>query len=136
LTLPLLYPNAVQDDYIPNATFNGSHLANSPTFVTNGAPFVNYNTSIDISDNLTKIWHAHTIKTGLFMQRTRKDQTSFTDNNGSYNFGDSPSNPLDTGMATPMHYLVFSRPWISPAPTLTAGIDTGTSRDSCRTPGR
>lgn len=97
VTLPLLYPNAVQDDYIPNATFNGSHLANSPTFVSNDAPFVNYNTSIDISDNLTKIWHAHTIKTGLFMQRSRKDQTSFSDNNGSYNFGDSPSNPLDTG---------------------------------------
>lgn len=97
VTLPLLYPGAVQDDYIPNATFNGSHLTNSPTFVTNDAPFHNYNTSIDVSDNLTKIWRSHTIKTGIFMQRSRKDQTSFSDNNGSYNFGDSSSNPLDTG---------------------------------------
>ncbi len=97
VNLPLLYPDAVQDDYIPNATFNGSHLANSPTFVSNDAPFHNYNTSIDISDNLTKIWGAHTIKTGLFMQRSRKDQTSFSDNNGQYNFGDNASNPFDTG---------------------------------------
>ena len=97
VNLPLLYPNAVQDDYIPNATFNGTHLANSPTFVTNDAPFHNYNSSIDYSDNLTKIWGVHTIKTGLYMQRSRKDQTSFSDNNGSYNFGDSGSNPLDTG---------------------------------------
>ncbi len=97
VTLPLLYPNAVQDDYIPQATFNGSHLANSPTFVTNDAPFHNYNTSIDIIDNLTKIWGAHTLKTGFFMQRSRKDQTSFSDNNGNYNFGDTGQNPLDTG---------------------------------------
>ena len=97
VNLPLLYPDAVQDDYIPQALFNGSHLTNSPTFVSNDAPFHNYNTSIDISDNLTKIWHAHTIKTGLFMQRSRKDQTSFADNNGNYNFGDNASNPYDTG---------------------------------------
>ncbi len=97
VTLPLLYPSAVQDDYIPNATFNGSHLANSPTFVTNDAPFHNHNTSIDVSDALTKIWGTHTIKGGIFLQRSRKDQTSFSDNNGSYNFGDSASNPLDTG---------------------------------------
>ncbi len=97
VTLPLLYPSAVQDDYIPNATFNGSHLANSPTFVTNDAPFHNYNTSIDVSDALTKIWGSHTIKTGIFLQRSRKDQTSFSDNNGNYNFGDNAANPLDTG---------------------------------------
>ena len=97
VNLPLLYPNAVQDDYIPQATFNGSHLTNSPTFVSNDAPFHNYNTSIDFSDNLTKLWTSHTIKTGLFMQRSRKDQTSFADNNGNYNFGDNASNPYDTG---------------------------------------
>ncbi len=59
MNLPLLYPSAVQDDYIPNATFSGTHLANGPTFVTNDAPFHNYNTTIDFSDNLTKIWGAH-----------------------------------------------------------------------------
>ena len=31
------------------------------------------------------------------MQRSRKDQTSFANANGSYNFGDNPSNPYDTG---------------------------------------
>jgi len=97
VNLPLLYPNALQDDYIPQATFNGSHLTNSPTFVSNDAPFHNYNTSIDFSDNLTKLWSSHTIKTGIFLQRSRKDQTSFADNNGNYNFGDNASNPYDTG---------------------------------------
>jgi hypothetical protein len=97
VNLPLLYPNAVQDDYIPELQFNGTHLANQPQFVTNDAPFHNFNTSIDFSDNLTKISGSHTAKIGIYAQRSRKDQTSFADNNGKYNFGDTSSNPFDTG---------------------------------------
>ncbi len=78
-------------------TFNGTRINASPGFGTGDAPFINYNTTIDISDNLTKIWGKHTIKGGIYMQRSRKDQTSFANFNGSYNFGDNPSNPYDTG---------------------------------------
>ena len=97
VTLPLLYPSAVQDDYIPQINVGGSHLSNTPSFGTADAPFHNYNTTIDYSDNLTKVWGSHTIKAGLYMQRSRKNQTSFSDNNGSYNWGDTTANPLDTG---------------------------------------
>ena len=97
VNLPLLYPNAVQDDYIPQIGVNGSHLANSPSFGTADAPFVNYNTTIDISNNLTKVWGKHTIKAGIYLQRSRKNQTSFNDNNGNYNWGDTTANPIDTG---------------------------------------
>jgi hypothetical protein len=97
VNLPVLYPNAVQDGYIPQINVGGSHLANSPSFGTADAPFVNYNTTIDISNNLTKVWGKHTIKAGVYLQRSRKNQTSFNDNNGSYNWGDNTANPLDTG---------------------------------------
>lgn len=97
INLPVLYPSAIQKDYIPNVTFNGTRITASPNFGSGDAPFVNYNTTIDLSDNLTKIWGKHTIKTGFYMQRSRKDQTSFSNNNGSYNFGDNPGNPYDTG---------------------------------------
>jgi hypothetical protein len=97
INLPVLYPSAIQKDYIPNVTFNGTRITASPGFGSGDAPFVNYNTTIDLSDNLTKVWGKHTIKTGFYMQRSRKDQTSFSNNNGSYNFGDNPSNPYDTG---------------------------------------
>jgi hypothetical protein len=97
VNLPVLYPSAVQDGYIPQINVGGSHLANSPSFGTADAPFVNYNTTIDISNNLTKVWGKHTIKAGLYMQRSRKNQTSFNDNNGSYNWGDTTANPIDTG---------------------------------------
>jgi len=98
INLPLLYTSALQDDYIPNLRFNGTNFgSNDPNLVSNDAPFHNYNTTIDISNNLTKVWGSHTVKAGIFLQRSRKDQTSFNDNNGSYNFGDNPSNPYDTG---------------------------------------
>jgi hypothetical protein len=97
INLPVLYPGAVQKDYIPNVTFNGTRITASPGFGSSDAPFVNFNTTIDLSDNLTKVWGKHTIKTGWYMQRSRKDQTSFSNNNGSYNFGDNPGNPFDTG---------------------------------------
>jgi outer membrane receptor protein involved in Fe transport len=95
--LPVFYPGAVQDDYIPQINVGGSHLANSPSFGTADAPFVNYNTTIDISNNLTKVWGSHTLKAGVYLQRSRKNQTSFNDNNGSYNWGDTTANPIDTG---------------------------------------
>ena len=99
--LPVLYPDAVQEDYIPNVGFGGNNLANSSGFGSTDAPFINYNTTIDLTDSLTAVWRTHIIKAGFYMQRSRKDQTSFGAFNGSYNFGDSNgptgSNPLDTG---------------------------------------
>ena len=97
VNLPLLYANAVQRDYLPNVGFGGSRLANSPNFGTNDAPFINYNTTIDITDSVAKVWKNHTFKAGVFIQRSRKNQTSFGAFNGQYNFGDNSANPFDTG---------------------------------------
>ncbi len=95
--LPQLYPGAVQGDYIPGLNFGGSRLANSPNRNTADAPFVNYNTTIDLIDNFSKIWNSHTFKMGMYFSRSRKDQSSFAPFNGTFNFGDVASNPLDTG---------------------------------------
>ena len=81
--------------------FDGNNLANSPRFGSSNAPFINYNTTIDLTDSVTKVWRSHIIKAGFYMQRSRKDQTSFGAFNGNYNFGDqggpTGANPLDTG---------------------------------------
>jgi hypothetical protein len=98
--LPVLYPDASQG-YLPNVAFNGNNLANQPTFGSADAPFINYNTTIDLTDSVTKVWRSHVIKAGYYMQRSRKDQTSFGSFNGSYNFGDqggpAGANPIDSG---------------------------------------
>jgi hypothetical protein len=97
VNLPLLYTSPVQRDYVPNVQFNGSRLANQPTFGTSDAPFINYNTTIDITDSVAKVWNSHTFKFGMYMQRSRKNQTSFGAFDGQYNFGDNSANPYDTG---------------------------------------
>jgi hypothetical protein len=97
INLPELYPSAVQNNYLPAVNFNGTRISATPSIGTADAPFINYNTTIDLSDNLTKVWGSHTIKGGIYLQRSRKNQTSFASFNGSYNFGDNASNPYDTG---------------------------------------
>src|ERR1022692_3853633 len=96
VTLPLLYPSADQEDLVPQVSFSGSHIGNNPTFGTADAPFVNHNTTFDLTDNVAKIWGKHALKFGMYLDRSWKDQTSFGDFNGSYNFNDNSANPYDT----------------------------------------
>jgi Carboxypeptidase regulatory-like domain/TonB-dependent Receptor Plug Domain len=100
VNLPVLYPSAVQNDYLPYFTFGGSKIGNSPAANqgNNGAgPFINFNTTYDITDAVSKVWNQHTFKFGLYMQKSIKDQTSFGAFDGAYNFGDNSNNPFDTG---------------------------------------
>ena len=100
VNLPVLYPNAVQNDYLPYFTFGGSKIGNSAAANqgNNGAgPFVNFNTTYDVTDALSKVWNRHTLKFGYYMQKSVKNQTSFGAFDGAYNFGDNSNNPYDTG---------------------------------------
>jgi len=96
---PLLFPDAVQRDYVPAFTYSGggSRVANAPTNGTQYAPFENNNTSIDIVASLTKLWGSHTGKTGFFMNRAVKEQSSRAAANGLVSFVNDASNPFDTG---------------------------------------
>jgi hypothetical protein len=97
INVPMLYPDAIQQDFIPRFGYAGSRIGSEQRFGTNNAPFFNYNTTIEWIDNVTKVWNAHVIKAGIYIQRSRKDQTSFANANGDIGFGDDASNPLDTG---------------------------------------
>jgi hypothetical protein len=97
ISIPMLYPGAVQKDFIPRFAYDGTRIGNQQRIGTNNAPFFNYNSTLDWIDNLSKVWNQHVFKTGIYIQRSRKDQTSFANANGDINFSDSSSNPLDTG---------------------------------------
>jgi len=100
VNLPVLYPSAVQRDYLPYVTFGGSKIGNSPALNqgNNGAgPFINFNTTYDVTDALSKVWNQHTFKVGFYAQKSIKNQTSFGAFDGAYNFGDNSNNPFDTG---------------------------------------
>ncbi len=72
----------------PNQNFAG--LAGYSQF-----PYKNSNTTFDVYDNLSKVWGVHTIKTGFYFQRSRKDQAA--GDSATIAFSNNPNNPDNTG---------------------------------------
>jgi hypothetical protein len=96
--LPLLYPDSVQGDQPPWFQLSG-RFGNQANFNSSQSPFTNFNTTYDFLANLTKVWGRHTSKVGFYLQKSLKDQTSFTNHNGVINFNEDQSNPFDTTYA-------------------------------------
>jgi hypothetical protein len=97
--LPYLYPDAVQSDYVPWFEFRSGRTGNAGQYQTDRGPFTNENITYDALANLTKIWGSHASKFGVYYQHSYKAQSNFSSFNGRINFGDSSSNPYDTGFS-------------------------------------
>lgn len=95
--IPMPFPDAVQDDWIPHFLFGGGRVANPARFITQQTPFSNFNTTYDVTGNVTKILGSHAIKTGVFYQRSLKDQSAFAPFNGQIDFANNANNPFDSG---------------------------------------
>ena len=91
------FPTASPIDLVPNFQFGG--VPNAPTSGFNGTPFANVNNTFEVTENLSKVYSAHTLKLGAYVHRSRKDQTAFTPANGTINFGRDTANPNDTNWA-------------------------------------
>ena len=61
-------------------------------------PFFGYNTLFNISGNVTKIKGAHTMKTGLFVERTTRPASRTSSFNGNFSFNTDNQNPLNTNV--------------------------------------
>jgi len=72
-------------------SFNGISSVNFGGGYLGATPWHQANTTINVNDNLTKILGAHTLKFGVFYQRSRKDQIAWGNVNGQFNFGQGPS---------------------------------------------
>lgn len=75
-----------------NITFGG--IANNNFGGTTGYsqfPYKNSNTTFDIYDNLSKVWGTHTLKTGFYYQRSRKDQAA--GDSAAISFSHNVNNP-------------------------------------------
>ena len=97
--LPLLYPSAVQADYVPWFVFRGGRTGNAGQYQTDRGPFTNENITHDVLANLTKIWGAHSLKAGFYFQHSYKPQSIFASFNSQIDFQDNSSNPFDTGLS-------------------------------------
>lgn len=83
---------------IPNMTFGGVPNYANPS-LSNGIPYYNSNTIFSFVQNLSIVWRTHSFKTGVYVERTRKDQSASTPTRGSLNFDQNGNNPLDTNYA-------------------------------------
>jgi hypothetical protein len=98
-SLPLLYPDAVQADYVPWFVFRGGRTGNAGQYQTDRGPFTNENITHDVIANLTKVWGAHSSKAGFYFQHSFKPQSIFASFNSQIDFTDNTSNPFDTGFS-------------------------------------
>jgi hypothetical protein len=98
--LPLLFPDAVQSDYIPWLQFrNGTRTNNAGQYQTDRGPFTNENVTHDVIANITKVWGAHASKAGFYYQNSFKPQSIFASFNSTIDFSENGSNPFDTGFS-------------------------------------
>jgi hypothetical protein len=92
---PSLFPDAIGEDTMPRFDFGG-RLGRAAQIGSERSPFRNYNRTADVIDNLSKSFSRHTVKAGVYFQRSWKDQTTDAPYNGIVNFNESASNPYDT----------------------------------------
>lgn len=97
LTYNMPYADADPLGLIQNWRFGG--VPNGPFTGFNGTPFRNFNHTFDYTDNVSKIQGAHTLKFGIYLHKSNKDQTAFTPANGNIWFDRDANNPGDTNWA-------------------------------------
>jgi hypothetical protein len=90
ITMPLLFPLS-PDQSIPDMNFSGLNNINLPGSYLGGTPWHQANTTINVNDNLTWVRNKHTLKGGVFYQRSRKDQVAWGNINGEFAFSTGPT---------------------------------------------
>jgi hypothetical protein len=71
-------------------------VPNSPSINFTGTPFSNYNHTYDITDSIANVRGKHTLKAGVYLHKSAKDQTSTNSVNGYINFSRDTNNPGDS----------------------------------------
>ena len=97
LSFRQLYPDADPLKLVPNFVWGG--VPNAPSTNFYGLPYFNTPASTDFTDNLAKVFPAHTVKAGVFMLWNIKDQVSQAYVTPRIAFDRDSLNPGDTGWA-------------------------------------
>jgi hypothetical protein len=90
ITMQLLYP-LTDDQAIPDMNFGGLNNTGFSGPYLGATPWKQANTTINVNDNLSWVLRKHSLKFGMFYQRSRKDQISWGNINGQFNFGTGPT---------------------------------------------
>jgi hypothetical protein len=67
--------------------------------LNNGVPYYNSNTIFSFVQNFSKVAGGHVVKFGVYLERTRKDQSASADTRGLIRFDRDRNNPFDSNYA-------------------------------------
>jgi hypothetical protein len=102
IDLPLYY-KVTDDTPIPDFSFGGIKDQTGTWSYLGSIPWHNAQTMINFNDGLSKMWGRHTLKTGIFYERARKDQSAWGNFNGQYGF-DGQADPAKQSCQTTNPY--------------------------------
>ncbi len=98
ILIPQWNPGQNPGSLIPNMTFGNVPNYANPS-MNNGVPYYNSNTIFSLTENVSRIWNTHSFKVGMYLERTRKDQSAGSATRGSIAFDQDGNNPLDANYA-------------------------------------
>ena len=96
--LPQFFPSANARNLIPQANFGGVPNAGVLN-IEQRFPFFGTNNIWNWSNNLSKVWNQHNIKTGIYIEKTTRNAARGSAFNGTFNFNRDINNPVDTNFA-------------------------------------
>ena len=95
--IPQWYPKTSIANYVPNITFGGQP-ANTVNFTLSDALPNHYrNPDKFYSDDLSKVWGPHSLKVGIYIERTHIDAPNCGPAKGNFDFSVNANNPYDSG---------------------------------------
>lgn len=81
--------------FLPDLGFGGQP-ANPVNSGLGPIPYYNWNPILSFVDNVSKIWGAHTVKAGFYVERTTKYQVGNGNPRGAFSFSRDVNNPFDS----------------------------------------
>jgi hypothetical protein len=91
------YPGGNESGAIPNVAFGG--VQNGIDSSLGNIPYHNENPVFTWVDNVSKVIGTHTLKTGIYIERMRKDEVGGGNTRGAFDFGRNTNNPFDSNYA-------------------------------------
>jgi len=97
ITYPQLFPSADVNDFLPNLSFSGIPNQTFPAITNTGLARRQANETLNLADNFTKILGKHTVKAGIFLQRSTFVPANPQPVNSQVTYSNDANNPFNTG---------------------------------------
>jgi hypothetical protein len=82
--------------YIPDVSFGGQPASPVQVGLYAAFPYDYFNRNYSFADNVNKVWGAHNLKAGVYIERVSMHFLASVKSRGAFNFSRDTNNPFDT----------------------------------------